>query len=161
MKTARYLLTIVGAGALTLGVGYAGEPSAKAAHEDHTASDRPAELMDGHAQERPKQVVKSHEVSGKKLGETIRTKHTSVNEPSQPALNRTAPIANHELTMNKIETRHEDVPKAPMGGGTAALAPGVVHERSATTAGVGGLRASSAKTSAAVLNGTTINRSRY
>jgi hypothetical protein len=107
MKTARFFFMSVGLSALTLGLGYAGEPfpqsSASAAHEEHITGNRPAE-----------------------------------NNLQQPMLKRATTAAN-----------------------TTALAPGIVRGRSATAASIGGLTTSSAKNSAATINGTAMNRKRY
>jgi hypothetical protein len=161
MKTARFFLMIVGSGALMLGLGYAGEPSAPATHENHTTSDRPADQEHGHVQDRPKQLMKSHEDSGGMQGDHTWTKRASVNDLQQSGLKRAAAGANDGLVMNKMETRREEIARLPVGGGTTALAPGVVRGRSATAAGIGGLAASTAKNSAAAINGTGMNRRRY
>jgi hypothetical protein len=155
-------LIIVGAGALTLGMSFADEPAKRPTgqepSENHTTgSDRPAEPARGHIQDHPKQVVKSHEDTR----DRIQAKHASVNDIEQPALKRAAPAASHELMMNKIENRPETQARLPAGGGTAALAPGAVRSRSATETGIGGLATSTAKSSAAAINGTGMTHRPY
>jgi hypothetical protein len=159
MKTTSLLLIIVGAGALTLGLGYAGEPSAP--HENQTTNDRSAGTVRGQIQEHPKQVQKSHEGSVEKRDNFGQTKRASVNDLQQPGWKRAATFANDGLMMNKMEAHREEVARLPVDGGTTALATGVARSRSATTASVGGLAASSARNSAAAINGTGMNRRRY
>jgi hypothetical protein len=168
MKTARFLFTIVGFGALTLGLSYAGEPSSHSSEqnprENHTASARPAgrrqgngDQMDrkpsllhnnGHALERSSQAGPLHTQINRTLG----------NELHQPGLKKAATAATGGLMMNKIENHHQQLARLPVGGGTTAPWPGVVRSRSATLAAIGGLTASSAKNSAAALNGAAIKR---
>jgi hypothetical protein len=130
MKTARFLFTIAGFGALTLGLTFAGEPSRQpsgpAASENHTASDCPADPV----------------------------KRTSANDLHQPGLNKAATPAKDGLIMNKTGNPREQLARLPLGTRPATPLPGVVRGRVAATASIGGLAASSAKTSAAVINGT-------
>ncbi len=179
MKTARFLFTIVGSGALTLGLSYAGEsstqPTGQATYENHATSDRPADHArgkqvgptgeakptQGHIRDRPKQVAKSYEGSGGKRGDNTQTKRASANDLQQPGLKRAATATDAGLMMNKIENRREPLIKLPVIGGTTTPAPGVVRSRSTTAAVIGGLAASSARNSTAGINGTTIKHRPY
>ncbi len=133
-------------------------PSGQAPYENHTTSDRPADPAQGHVQDRPKQVAKSHKDSDGNRSDHTQTKRPSANDLPQPGLKRAATAPNNGWMMNKTGNRHEEVVNVPVGGGAAALAPGVVRSRSATTAAIGGLPSPSTKNSAAGINGTTIKR---
>jgi hypothetical protein len=166
MKTARLLFAIVGFGAVTLVLGYAGEPStqppAQATYENHTTSDRRDDRAQGHEQHHAKPVAKNHKEFGGKRGDGARTERESANDHQQPGLKRAVTgAANDGWMMNKMENRREELARLPVGGGTPALAPGAVRGRSATAAVIGGLVASTAKNSAAVINGTGMNRRPY
>jgi hypothetical protein len=162
MKTARFLFAILGFGAVTLGMGFADEPSKQPSgqepSENHTTTDRPADQAHGHVQDRPKQLAKSREDSGEKRGDHTQAKRASVNDLQQPGLKRAATAANGGLVMNKIDNHHGQPARLPVGSGTTAPAPGVIRSRSATETAIGGLPSLSAKNSATGLNGTTIKR---
>jgi len=161
MKTPRLFFMIVGFGALTLGLGFAGEPSKQPAeqdsHENHTAGARPA----GRAQGKRDQVDRTHSQfirSSQASPISTQTKRTSGNEVHQSVLKKPATAANEGLMANKTGNHLEQLAKVPVGSGSTALLPGVVHGRSANAAVIGGMTPSSAKHSAAAVDGAGIKR---
>jgi hypothetical protein len=203
MKTARFLFTMVGFGALTLGLGFAGEssrqPVGQGPSENQTASDHHGDQEPGNRghgnrdladekhsnsndnrhvsqkssqagpikeaipthrddQDRPKQVTNSQHDSGEKRVDNAQTKRASVNDPHQPGLNQPVIAAKDGWMMNKTGKPREPLARLPVGGGATALSPVVVHGRVPAPVIIGGLAASSAKNSAAVINGTGMRR---
>jgi hypothetical protein len=158
MKTARFLFTIIGLGALTLGVSHAGEPSSQSSgedpHKNHATSVRPADPVHGNKD----QMDRTSKKSSQALPINNQSKRAPVNEVHQTGLKKAATAANEGLMMNKIRNNHEQRARLPVGSGTTAPLPGAVHARSATVAVIGGLAASSGKHSAAVVNGAAMKR---
>jgi hypothetical protein len=137
MKTARFLFAVVGFGALTLGVGFAAEPSSQPPERDphkHRATTvRPA---------------------GPAHGNKDQGKRAPITELHQPGLNKAATAANGGLMLNKMRNSHEQPARLPTGGRTTVPLPGVVHARSATKAAAGGrAAAASVKHPGLTLNG--------
>jgi hypothetical protein len=62
------------------------------------------------------------------------------------------------LMMNTPGNHRDQPARLPMGSGTTAPLPGVVLGRGAAAASIGGLAPSSAKSSAAAINGTGMGR---
>jgi hypothetical protein len=157
MKTTRLLFTIIGFGALTLGLGFADEPPkqlSKPEARENPASVRPAVPKrsqvndDGHAPEKSSHAVPINP----------QHKSTPVNELHQPALRKTAISPNDGLLANKAANHLEQPAKLPVGSGTTAPRPGVVRSRSVTAAVIGGPTPSNTKHSAAAIDGTAIQR---
>ena len=86
------------------------------------------------------------------------TKRTSANEPHQSALKKAATAANDGWMMKKLGDHHEQLGGSPVGSATTAPRSGVFRSRSATAAALGGLTVSSAKNSAAALDGKAMKR---
>jgi 3-keto-L-gulonate-6-phosphate decarboxylase len=150
MKTARFLFTIIAFGSLTLGLGYAGEPSSQSSernpHETHATSVKVND--NGHA-------------SGKSIQAgpvNTRSKRAPVTEVHQPGLKKAATAANKGLMMNKIRNHHEQPARLPVGGGITAPSARLARDRGAAAATIGGAAASSAKHPAAALSGADIKR---
>jgi hypothetical protein len=158
MKTARFLFTMVGFGALTLGVGFAAEPSSppseRVPRENHASSVRSVGPGHGSRDHMERNSARSSQPGPLHT----QTKRALGNGLHQPGLKRAATAANGGWMMNKIEHHHEQPAKLPGGSGTTAPWPGVTRSRSAAAAVIGGLTASSAKNSAAALDGTAIRR---
>jgi hypothetical protein len=136
MKTARFLFTIIAFGSLTLGLGYAGEPSSQSSgqdpHKNHATNVRPA---------------------GPAHGDKDQGKRAAVTEVHQPGLKKAARAANGGLMLNKLRSNHEQPARLPAGSRTTAPKPGSVRGRSSAAAGVGGAAAASAKHPGLTLNG--------
>ena len=201
MKTTRFLFTIVGFGALTLGLSFAGEPSiqpsAPSPTENHATSDRPADQAQGspgrgksdqtdgtHSkskddsraseqssqagpiskamathrpnQGRPKKGANRQEdPSGQRVNDT-QTKQPSVSNLHQPGLNQAATAARDGLRMNTIGSQRQPPARLPVVSATTAPLPCTVRGRGAASATIGGLAASSARSSTAAINGAAI-----
>jgi hypothetical protein len=141
MKTARFLSTLAGFGALTLGLSLAGEPSGQPSAKGPSKD----------------QVADIHQAPGQQRGDNTQTKRASVSGLHQPGLNQPVTAAKAGAMMNKTGNPREQLARPPLGTGTTGTTtslPGVVHGRGAATASLGGLVPSSAKSSAAVINGT-------
>jgi hypothetical protein len=137
MKTARFLFATIAFGSLTLGLGYAGEPSSQSSgqdpHKNHATSVRPAGPVHGN-------------------------KNHLAKELHQSGLKKAATAANEGLMKNNTESHREQLARLATGRGATAPLPGGVRGRSATTAVIGGAAASSGKHSAAALDGAGIKR---
>jgi hypothetical protein len=163
MNTARILFTIVGLGALTLGLCYAGEssklPAEQGPHKSHATSVHPA---DRDQMDRKHSLSNSNGHGAERSGRTApiytQTKRASGNELHQPGLKKAATAANGGLMINRTGNQHGQPARLPGGSGAAASGTGVVRSRKAGAAGIGGITTSSARNSAAVLNGTGIKR---
>jgi hypothetical protein len=167
MKTARFLLTIIASGSLALGLVYAGEPSSQSSErnprEKHATGVRPADPVHGNKDQMDRRSSKGNN-DGRASGKSVQfgsmntqTKHTSENELHQSGLKKAA-AANDGLMMNKTGNHRDPLARLPVGSGITAPLPGAVRGRSDTEAVLGGLAASSAKNSAAALNGAAIKR---
>jgi len=109
-------------------------------------------------QDRSKQVANNHGDAAEKRVDNHQNKPPAVNDFHQPALNRPSTVVKGGLVLNTIGNHREQPARLPPGGGTTALVPAVVPGRSATTAIIGGLAASSAKSSTAVIDGSGMKR---
>jgi hypothetical protein len=152
MKTARFLFTMAGFGALTVGLGLAGESSRQ---EPDQKKAIPAQH---HNPDRPEPVPNRQEDSAEKRVDYPKTKRASVNDPHQPGLTKAATAAKKGSTMNKTGSASEPFPRLPIGRGTTALSTVVIRGRDPAPAIIGGLAPSGSKNSAAVINGTGIRR---
>jgi hypothetical protein len=169
MKTKLLLLTILGSGALTLGVSYAGEsprlPAKPDSHANHAAALRPAGPVrgdgspmepnhsqlnnTGHTSERSNPAGSLH----------TETKRPSLNGPHQLAVKKAAIAAKDGSTMHQTRNPHEQPARLPAGYQAVALRPGIASGRSATAAMVGRvLITSNTKYSAGPLDGVAIKR---
>jgi hypothetical protein len=90
-------------------------------------------------------------------------KHPSANNSSQPtpALNKAAAVAKNGLPVNKPASVSVQQIKPPVGGGTAVPGPNIFRKQAGPTASLGGLAASSIKTSTAGINGTGMKRTTF
>jgi hypothetical protein len=173
MKTARRFFTVLGFGALTLGVGFAGEPSQQPSERDsrgnHAAGVAPAGPAHG------KQTPGKAEPADGKPSIPKDDSHVSVKtspasptgaqpksipaiKPPQPALNTAAPAAKAGVTtgglmMNK--TGNQPPAKLPVGSRTGVPRPGTVYGRSGIPAAIGGTTTASAKKPATALDGAS------
>lgn len=178
MKTTYFLFAVIGVGAFSLGISFAGppsdQPSGKDANENHSTGDHPADLGHGNqANGTEDQTDKKQSQSNadshipEKISQAGSTKtppkHPPVNNPSRPtlALNKTPTVAKGGLPVNKPGSNSAQLTRPPMGGGTAVLGPGIVRKSAGPTASLGELTASSIKTSTAGINGTGMQRTTY
>jgi hypothetical protein len=123
-------------------------------------------------QDRPKQVANDHGVAGEKRVNNPQSKLPSVNDFHQPGFNQpSTAVAKDGSMMNRTgnnaqgwtalssppgtdTSSGELTRRLPVGNGTNASLPGVVHSRGASTPITGQLTPSRAKNSTGVLNGT-------
>jgi hypothetical protein len=168
MKTTRFLLVVIGLGALTFGQSLAGEPSRlssdREARPNHSSSVHPAapghgggEQADrnhpllkglGHVPEKSGQIGPLH----------IPPKSASATALHPPAFKKSGATANAGRMMNKLAGYHEQLAKLPVGREAALPVSGLVHGRSTAAAAIGGPMAASAKTAATGLNGSALKR---
>jgi hypothetical protein len=182
MKTVCFLFTVVGFGALTLGITFADPPSGQSssqlpgegANQSHTSGDHPAHPVQGsQTNNNNDQTDKKHSQSNadsntpekvSQAGSTkTQPKRPSVKNTSQPTpgLNKTPAVVRGELPVNKLVTNSAQPPRPPAVGVTAVLGPGIVRKSAGPTTSLGGLAASSIKTSTAGINGTGMQRKIY
>jgi hypothetical protein len=158
MKTARILFIMVGVGTLTLGQGFAGEPSRqpseRALRENHATSVRPSGPRHGGEEQMEQNSARSSQTVPNKT----QSKSPLPNEFAQPMLKKAPVAANGGWVMNKTGSHYEQPAKLPGNGGTIAPKPGVSRNRSATPAAIGGLTTSRAKNSTAALDGAAMKR---
>ena len=175
MKTAHFLFAVVGFGALTLGFSLAdppsNQPSGQESSENHPNSDHPANpAPNNQTSGTGDQTDEKHSPSNansptpEKIGQAGPTK-TPPNPPSTknpsrppPPLNNISAIAKTGLPVNKPGSTGAPMTKPPVSGGTTALSPNIVRKPAGATASLGGLAASSVKTSTAGINGTGMKR---
>jgi len=153
---------MIGSAALTLGAGFAAEPSRRPAEKDsraiHSASALPANKVQpgqkhflsgniGHAAERSSQTARVN----------TQTPRAPAGEIHQPGLNKAAATANRGWMKSGAEDRHEPFARLPVGG-TAAPRSGTARVRLVAAANIGGLMASSARNSAKALDGAAFKR---
>ena len=161
MKTPRFLFTIIAFGSLTLGLCSAAEPPKLPAdqypHKYHATSVRPANRdqtdrdhsllhENAHTSARSGQAAPIHTQPKSPLGNVLH----------QPGVKKAGAAANYGLTINRPGIHREQSAKWPVGSGTTAPTSGIVRSRSAGTAVISGVTSSSARKSAAALNGNTI-----
>lgn len=175
MKTMRFLFAVVGLGGLTLGITFADPPSNQSSGQDssqnHSTGDQ--SVNPGHGTQTngtggPTDKKLSQTNAGshapEKTSQTAQTKtppqKPSGKNPSQPAaaLNKTTTVAKAGLPVNKPASNSVELTKPPVGGGTTALGPNIFRKPTGPTASIGGLTASSIKTSTAGINGTGMQR---
>jgi hypothetical protein len=148
---------------LRLAVSYADEPSGQPRHENHAAIHHSADpVRDKLA---PSFATHSQSMNdgfaSKKIGQprpaNFEPKHTPANDSHQTDLNKTAAL-NQGLLATKSGTPNEQLARLPAGAPFTAPSSGDARIRNANAASFGGLAHSSAKNSAAALNGTGIKR---
>ena len=182
MKTMCFLFAVVGFGALTLGITFAYPPSdqsssqlpGQGANQSHTTGDHPANPAKGsQTSDNKDQTDKKHSQSTadshtpEKVSQTgpakTPPKHPPVNNPSRPTpgLNKTPAVAKDGLPVNKPGSNSAQPPRPPAVGVTAVLGPGILRKSAGPTTSLGGLTASSIKTSTAGINGTGMQRKIY
>jgi hypothetical protein len=158
MQTARFLFTIVGLGAFTLGRCLAAEPftppSERAPRENHPTGVRPADPVHGSRERREPNFASSSQTGPVKP----QSKRTPPHELPQPMLKKAATAAHGAWMMNKIQNHHEPAAKLPGNAGATAPGPGISRNRNATPAVLGGLTTASAKHSTAALDGAAVKR---
>jgi hypothetical protein len=159
MRTTRFLLILIGWGGLTLGSGFAAEPSRptsnQEARQNHSSSSHPAEPLPGSRE----QTEKIHALLNSLRHVQPRSSQTGPLHISK----ETVSAANAGRIMNKTAghpikaaSYHELLAKLPVGRETAVPVSTLVHGRSLVAAAVGGPSASSAKTSLPGLNGASL-----
>jgi len=175
MKTTCFLFAVAGFGALTLGFSSAdepsGQPSGQGSHQNHNTGDHTANsLHDSQTSGNKDQTDVNHPPSdanrpiSEKVGQTGPTKtpsqHPPANNPSHQTslLNKNNSIAKDGSLINKPGSNSAQFTRPPVGGGTTALWPDLVRKQPGPTASLGGLTASSIKTSTAGINGTGMKR---
>jgi hypothetical protein len=168
MKTNRFLLTVIGSGVLTLGLGFAGQPPSQPSeqypHEKHAASVHPAARRHGNTTATDQKHAhfnsggQTSERSGLAGSWNTRSQNTPANPLHPPALKQAATAANAGLLRNRLGNHREAPGRLPAGKGTTAPLAGSVRGRGAAMAAIGGAAVSSAKNSAAAINGTGIKR---
>jgi hypothetical protein len=175
MKTAAFLFTLLGSGALTLGLGFAGQPSnppreaAPPESRAKTTSARPEshapakssptngakKTAKGHSGPKlPQPSQGSSNRPGEKRTNNAQTKGTSGNaaQPHQPGLNKSAGGAKAGPMMNENGNQR----RLLVAGLSGTPPPNpVVHARGPGPAIIGGPTPSSAR-NAAVINGTAM-----
>jgi hypothetical protein len=178
MKTIRFLFAVAGFGALTLGITFAdpsaSQPSGQESNENHTISDHPVDagrdnqtLGDKDQTDKKNSPSNANNHTPEKVSQAGPTKtppkHPSANNSSQPAsaLNKTPAVAKTGLPINKPASISALLNKPPTGGGTAAPGAHMFRKQTGPTASLGGLTASSIKTSTAGINGTEMQRTTY
>jgi hypothetical protein len=109
-------------------------------------------------QDHAKQVAIRHEDARNQRVDRSHTQRTPANDLQRPGANKAATVAKAGSMLNPLGNHRDQPARLPMGSGTIAPLPGVVRSRGAGTASVGGLAPSSAKSSAAVINGTGMGR---
>ena len=136
MKMAPFFFTLAGFSAFTLGLGIAGEPSTQpfgqGPSRDHVANNQ--------------------EATGRQGSDNTRTKHAPVTELYQPGLPKPALAGKDRLVMNKTANSRGQLAKPP----PPSLPTGVYRGRGTAPASIGGPTGSSAKNSAAAINGTVM-----
>jgi hypothetical protein len=172
MRASCLLLTIVTCGALTMGLGLAGEqsrqPSGQGLSENHTPDNRPSGEVPGHPRGNRNQVAGKSSKFGaesRALGKSSpsglmnsQPKRTTVTDLHQNAPNKAATVPAYGPLVNGAGVRREQIPKLPSGKSTTTPSLGLASDRSAHAATIGGLAASSAKHSTAVITGTGMKR---
>jgi hypothetical protein len=106
----------------------------------------------------PKPVAINHEDPRNEGGNHVHTQRTPANELQRPGSSKGATVVKAGSMMNTLGHHRDQPARLPVGSGATAPLPGVVRGRGAGTASVGGLAPSSAKSSAAGINGTGMGR---
>ena len=107
-------------------------------------------------QDRPKQAAIGREDPGRQRVNNTHTQRTSANDLPPPGLNKPATAAKDGLRLNTMGSQRQQPATLPVGSSTTAPLPGIVRGRGAAPATIGGLAASSARSSTAAINGAAI-----
>jgi hypothetical protein len=168
MKIVPLLFTLIGLGAITVGLSYANEPasqpSKRETHEYHAASDRSSgpehgqKIQSNGKHSEPKEIGRAAEKGIHAGALNMQGQQTQLNELHQAALGKAAPAAKNGLIMNKLGNHNEQTAKLPPGKEFTVPTPVVVLGRSANTVSTGGLARSSIKNSSSLLDGGAIKR---
>jgi len=173
MKPIPLIFAIVLSDMLSVGLGFAGEPSQHPANqgfaEKRPGSGHPPGELIGHqaaGKSVPPGVNQAHfgepsrasRINGSSVSIEGHTKHSAANNLHPPASNKTTAIPANGLMMNKSGSHREHLAGLSFGNGFALPSPGMVRGRAAKSDLLGGLAASSAKTSAGAINGSTMKR---
>ena len=140
MKTARFLFTLAGFGALALGASFAGETSPQA------SGPAPAAGPAANSPAAPGQQSVGH----------TQTKRAPAGDLHQPAPNKPVTAAKDGAMMNTAEKQRSRPTLSPPPSRFIALPVHPAPGRGAAPASLGGLAAASAKKSAAAINGAEI-----
>jgi hypothetical protein len=146
MKTTLLIFLVISFGAFTCDLSAAGDPHATSAHPAEagrasvTPVDRPRSLLSS--------IAHVSQKSSQPGPLRIQPRSTPALEIHPPAFKKTVIAVNH----------YEPHAKLPVGSGNAPARAEVVHGRSTAAATVGGLTPSTAKRSAAVLDGAALKR---
>jgi hypothetical protein len=168
MRTARYYIRILGFGAFSLGLSYAGEPSGQPAEKPphgHASAGIPpgnsAEAKRDQA-DRPHAGTVNNSAGLAKNSATAPViapvKREPSSRPQPPVLNKPATAPNRGLIIDANSVRQELPAKLPVAAGTTAQSPVAFRGRSDLPAVLGGKPTVIAKTSVAVLDGTGMKR---
>jgi hypothetical protein len=174
MKTARLIAMVVGFTALTLGLSLAAEPASDEVDAKSSAHDRPSDPVTEiktHGQVDPLEA-KHPKLNDDRLPlnhfkpiainhEDFVEKRATVDVLPHPGLTKAAAAANTGESTSKTEPHPEMPARLPVSGGITALAPGVVRDRSAPAAVLGGVMPASAKTATSGINGTDFKPKTY
>jgi hypothetical protein len=162
MKTASLLFAVVGFGGLTLGISLADSATEQESSDDHLIGDHPANPAPTHQAggnndqanvKHPSSSAGSHTPEKLRQAGSIKT--------LSPAANTAAASAKAgSLTSQPRNTGTQSV-RPPVAGETTVLGPGMFRKPAGVTASLGGLTASSIKTSTAGINGTEMKRTIY
>jgi hypothetical protein len=106
------------------------------------------------SQDRPGQAANSRQDPGERRVGNARTQRPEVNDLHQPGSKKGVTAAGDGLMMHTTATHRPQLAKLPVGSGTTAPLSGVVRSQGAAAARIGGAASSSAKNSAAAINGT-------
>jgi hypothetical protein len=173
MKPIPLIFAIVSCGALSMRLAFAGEPTRVPANSGlavkHLAGDRTAgEMQDRRAAGKKGQTGTIHanfsqpghpsKINSPSASVEGQPKRSAAIISHQPASNKIAAVPGNELMMNKTSSHGENLAGSPLGNGFALPSPGMVRGRAAKPDLLGGLAASSAKTSAAAINGSAMKR---
>jgi hypothetical protein len=109
-------------------------------------------------QDHAKQDAIRHEDARNQRVDHTHTQHTPANDLQRPGASKAATAAKAGSMINALGNHRDQPARLPVGSGATAPLPGVVRGRGAGTASVGGLAPSSAKSSAAGINGTGMGR---
>jgi hypothetical protein len=154
---------VFGVGVLSLGRSFAGE-SERDARDKHTTSVHTAQP----AQNKAVQANRTHSLSDGNAHAVARSSPPNVSnlQPERAAptkihkpASKSAPAAaSHRTTVNKLASHHEQPAQLPVRSETGPAVSGIGRGRSTTAGSVGGLMASSAKSSTAALDGAAMKR---
>jgi hypothetical protein len=107
---------------------------------------------------RPKQAAIGREEPGRQRADNPPAQRTPANGLPPPGLSKPATAAKDGLRLNPMGNQRQPPARLPVGSATTALLPGIVRGRGAAPATIGGLTASSARSSTAAINGAAMKR---